>query len=80
MRCLFLTLRILLMSFALPRVKQSGHTHEPARSKLPRKLGNTGHEQEALPGPEPQLNRMPHSLQTSSSLVSPVARIFLPSL
>ena len=69
------TFRALVMALACPTVMQSGQTHFPARSKDCRILGNSIHQQWALPGGAPQLNRVPHSSQTSlsMSLLCPMA-------
>jgi hypothetical protein len=66
-----LILRILVISFALPRVMQSGQTQLPARSKLSRRFGKSMHQHFDLPGGAPQLKTVPHSSHTSLSKRSP---------
>jgi hypothetical protein len=70
-----LILRILVISFALPRVKQSGQTQLPARSKLPRRFGKFMHQHLDLPGGTPQLKLAPHSSHTSLSIGLPYNKL-----
>jgi hypothetical protein len=70
-RCRWRALRARIIDFAVPAVKQSGQTHWPARSKLPRKFGKSMHQQRSLPTGAPQLKRTPHSSQTNFCITAP---------
>jgi len=64
-------LRARIIDFPVPAVRQSGQTHWPARSKLPRKFGKSMHQQRSLPAGAPQLKRTPQSSQTNFCITTP---------
>ena len=64
------------MSLALPRVKQSGQTQLPARSKPPRRFGNDMHQQSSLPGGAPQLKLRPHASHTRLFMIPPTFFVY----
>ena len=75
-RCSFFILCILVMSLALPSVRQSGHTQLPARSKLPRRFGNDMHQQRSIPGAAPQLKLVPHSSHKRLLMIPPTFFVY----